>query len=458
MMNTLKMPIASVVAKKGRILSREERIDPATTALVLIDLQNEFCHAEGAFARLGHDVSAMPTVAENTHRLVKAAREKNMTILFVRAAYDGEVLSGPLAETYNRRQFTNSQCLEGSWDADWYAGLSPREGDANEIAIVKHRFSAFWGTDIDLFLRSNGIRSLVFTGVVTSGCVESTLRDAFFRDYYVVCAEDCVAEASAERHNASLTKMRQAFGEVLMADEIAAIWSKAKPADGISMEAKEQRVLWDLKKRIDPAHAALVLIDLQNDFCHPDGVMGRAGEDLASMRAAVNGSVALLKWARDAGMRVIHVRAEYSEQDASDVSLFASRNASGTACCRPGTWGAAMVDELKPGEGEWSVVKHRFSAFVDTRLDLLLRANGIRTIVVGGVATQCCVESTVRDASLRDYYVVVVKDAVGARGRMKHLHDASLETMSLYFAECLSLDELREARANARAPAAAQGR
>jgi nicotinamidase-related amidase len=243
-----------------------------------------------------------------------------------------------------------------------------------------------------------------------------------------------------------------------MADEIAAIWSKAKPADGISMEAKEQRVLWDLKKRIDPAHAALVLIDLQNDFCHPDGVMGRAGEDLASMRAAVNGSVALLKWARDAGMRVIHVRAEYSEQDASDVSLFASRNASGTACCRPGTWGAAMVDELKPGEGEWSVVKHRFSAFVDTRLDLLLRANGIRTIVVGGVATQCCVESTVRDASLRDYYVVVVKDAVGARGRMKHLHDASLETMSLYFAECLSLDELREARANARAPTTAQGR
>jgi len=381
-----------------------------------------------------------------------------MTILFVRAAYDGEVLSGPLAETYNRRQFTNSQCLEGTWDADWYAGLSPREGDANEITIVKHRFSAFWGTDIDLMLRSNGIRSLVFTGVVTSGCVESTLRDAFFRDYYVVCAEDCVAEASAERHNASLTKMRQAFGEVLKSDKIAAIWSKARPAAGISMQAKEQRVLWDIEKRIDPAHTALVLIDLQNDFCHPDGVMGRAGEDLTSMREAINGSVRLLKWARDVGMRVIHVRAEYSEQDASDVSLFASRNASGTACCRPGTWGAAMVDEVKPEEGEWGVVKHRFSAFVDTRLDLLLRANGIRTIVVGGVATQCCVESTVRDASLRDYYVVVVKDAVGARGRMKHLHDASLETMSLYFAECLSLDELRDARASIRAPAAAQGR
>jgi nicotinamidase-related amidase len=450
-------PIQSVVARKGRILSLEERLDPATTALVLIDLQNEFCHAEGAFARLGHDVSAMPAVAERTRRLLAAAREKNMVVLFVRATYDGEVLSGPLAETYNRRHFTNSQCLEGSWDADWYAGLAPREGATSEITIVKHRFSAFWGTEIDLVLRANNIRSLVFTGVVTSGCVESTLRDAFFRDYYVVCAEDCVAEASPERHNASLTKMRQAFGEVLKAEEIAALWSKAAPANGISMEAKAQRVLWDLGERIDPAHTALVLIDLQNDFCHPDGVMGRAGEDLAMMREAVRGSTRLLDWARGVGLRVIHVRAEYSEQDASDVSLFASRNASGTACCRPGTWGAAVVDELVPHDGEWSVIKHRFSAFVDTRLDLLLRANGIRTIVVGGVATQCCVESTVRDASLRDYYVVVVKDAVGARGRMKHLHDASLETMSLFFAECLSLDELQKASAGVSLPAAAHG-
>ena len=325
MSNALNMPIASVVAKKGRILSREERIDPATTALVLIDLQNEFCHAEGAFARLGHDVSAMPAVAENTHRLVNAARERNMMLLFVRAAYDGEVLSGPLAETYNRRQFTNSQCLEGTWDADWYAGLSPREGDANEITVVKHRFSAFWGTDIDLMLRSNGICSLVFTGVVTSGCVESTLRDAFFRDYYVVCAEDCVAEASPERHDASLTKMRQAFGEVLKSERSPRSGRRPSPRPA-SRCRQRNSASWGYREAHRPrTYSRLPDIDLQNDFCHSDGVMGRAGEDLTSMREAINGSVRLLKWARDAGMRVIHVRAEYSEQDASDVSLFASR-------------------------------------------------------------------------------------------------------------------------------------
>jgi nicotinamidase-related amidase len=81
------------------------------------------------------------------------------------------------------------------------------------------------------------------------------------------------------------------------------------------------------------------------------------------------------------------------------------------------------------------VVKHRLSAFVDTGLDLLLRSNGIRALVVVGTATQACIESTVRDARFRDYVVVVPEDAVGARGRMRHMHEASLEVMRAYFAE-----------------------
>ena len=149
--------ISRVVAEKGRLLSSDERLDPATTALVLIDLQNEFCHPEGAFGLLGHDLSMMPSVAERAHQLLEAARARNMMIVFVRATYDGEVLSGPLAETYNQRNFIKSQCLEGSWGADWYAGLAPRPDSLNEITVTKHRFSAFWGTDFDLYLRSNGI-------------------------------------------------------------------------------------------------------------------------------------------------------------------------------------------------------------------------------------------------------------------------------------------------------------
>jgi nicotinamidase-related amidase len=433
----------TVIETKGPLLSDEARLDPARTALVLIDIQNEFCDPEGAFGRLGNDVSMMPRMAERTRMLVDAARGRGILTLFIRATYDSEVLGGPLAETYHRRGFLDGQCEEGSWAADWYGGLAPDPDRPNEITVTKHRFSAFWGTEIDLILRSNRIRTVVFTGVVTSGCVESTLRDAFFRDYQVVAVRDAVAEASWDRHEASLRKIDQAFGIVREAAEVVAIWeqSNRKGVD-ISIEGKLSRMLTTLPDRIDPGHTALVLIDLQRDFCDPDGVMGRLGEDLSAIAGAVTQAARLLEAARSTRMPVIHVRAEYGAADASEVSLFASRAASGTFCCRPETTGCDFMPEVAPRPGEWIVVKHRFSAFVDTRLDLLLRSNGVRTIIVCGVATQCCVESTVRDASLRDYYVVVGKEATAARGRMRHLHEASLEVMSLFFADCRPVDEI----------------
>jgi len=433
----------NAITGKGRLLSDEERLDPAHTALVLIDIQNDFCDPRGCFGLLGNDLSMMPAMAQHTRTLLEAARRRGMLVLFVRATYDDEVLSGPLAETYHRRGFLESQCPEGSYGAGWWGGLAPDPAAPNEIAITKHRFSAFWGSDFDLYLRANGIRSLVFAGVVTSGCVESTLRDAFFRDYYVAIARDCVAEASAARHEAALNKIAQAFGMVSDAATIAGLWERATDAGPrFTLEDKRSRILRDLPTRLDPSHCALVLIDLQRDFCGADGAMGRAGEGLASISAALAQAARLLAAARAAGTPVIHVRAEYGEADASAAGLLASESVGGTACCRPGTPGADFMPEVAPRPGEWIVTKHRFSAFVDTRLELLLRSNGIRSLLVAGVATQCCVESTVRDASLRDYYVVVVREAVAARARMLHLHAASLETMGLYFADCRPIDEV----------------
>ena len=432
----------TAVTEKGRLLSDEERLDPAHTALVLIDIQNDFCHPDGVFGRLGNDLSMMPSMAERTHLVLEAARRKGMLVLFVRASYDGEVLSAPLAETYHRRDFIDSQCLEGSFGADWFDGLAPDPAAANEVTVTKHRFSVFWGSDFDLYLRANGIRTLVFTGVVTSGCVESSLRDAFFRDYYVVCASDCVTEASAERHGAALRKIEQAFGAVREAAQIAAIWDRsASTPPGFSAAAKRDRALRDLPARLEPVHCALLLIDLQRDFCSPEGAIGLTGDDLGAIDEALKHTGLLLAAARTAGMQVIHVRTEHDALDASEVSLFTS-DASLTGCCHPGTPGAAFMPEVAPRPREWIVTKRRFSAFVDTRLELLLRSNGIRCLLVAGVFTHCSVESTVRDASMRDYYVVVGREAVAAPARMMHLHTASLETLSLYFAECHSTTQI----------------
>jgi nicotinamidase-related amidase len=426
---------------KGRILPLSERVDPTSTALVVVDVQNDFCDPDGAFGKLDNDVSMMPAMAASLHQLIDAARHQGMLIIWVRATYDAVDTSAALAETYNRRGFHQSQCLEGSWGADWYC-VAPQNA-ANEVVLTKHRFSPFWDTAIDLYLRSNGIRSVVVTGVVTSGCVESTVRDAFFNDYYTVVAEDCVAEASADRHRNALIKMAQAFGLVVPAAEIMQVWDgNAHNAPAWRVDAKRDRLLHDRRARLDPAHSALVLVDLQNDFCDAGGAMGQRAEGLSQIRATIPRIAELLRQARLRQVPVVHVKAEYGEADASDVRLFAEQRSGSRDVCVPGTWGAEIVPEVAPVRGESVVVKHRFSGFVDTGLEKLLRANRTRTLVVAGVATQCCVESTVRDAALRDFYVVVPDDCVAARDRMRHLHDASLETMAIYFADICPSSEI----------------
>lgn len=423
-----------IVERKGRLLDFGERVDPAKTALIVIDVQNDFCDPEGAFGRLGHDVSMMPAMAGKLRDLVADARALAVLTIFVRATYDEVVLSSPLAENYHRRGFTESMCLEGTWGADWYGDARP-SGAPNEVVLTKHRYSPFWGTAIDLYLRSNGIETVIVTGVVTSGCVDSTARDAFFNDYFVVLASDCVAEASLERHEASLRKLGQSFGVVVPSADIRSAWAgRPRPSQPWELAQKDARTLRDLDALVDPRHTALVLIDVQNDFCNPSGVMGRKGEDLGFIESALPAMGDLLVAARRAGTTVIHVRAEYGPLSDSEVMRAKSADAGGDGCCVPSTWGSAFVDGFEPALGEPIVVKHRFSAFIDTRLDSLLRSNGIRTVVMVGVATHCCVESTARDASMRDYYVVIPEDCVAVRGRMRHLHEASLETMGMYFA------------------------
>ncbi len=99
----------------------------------------------------------------------------------------------------------------------------------------------------------------------------------------------------------------------------------------------------------------------------------------------------------------------------------------------PGSWGGQFVDGIVPQSGEAIVTKHRFSAFVDTGLDLMLRARGIRTVIAAGVTTNCCVESTVREAAMRDFYLVVPEDCVAVKDKLADLHAASLESIRLYF-------------------------
>ena len=112
-------------------------------------------------------------------------------------------------------------CEEGTWGAEFYAGLQPQNGD---IVITKHRYSAFLGTDLDMILRSRGIRSLLISGVGTNVCVESTLRDGYMRDYYIVLLEDCVGATNQALHQATLQNVTLHFGSVSNSKEVIKLW------------------------------------------------------------------------------------------------------------------------------------------------------------------------------------------------------------------------------------------
>jgi len=106
---------------------------------------------------------------------------------------------------------------------------------SGDVVVTKHRFNAFHNTDLDTILRANGIRSLVFSGCVSNVCVESTARDAFMRDYYVIVTSDGTAAYTAESHNATLSNIDKYFGEVSTIADVCAIWQRCtKSAQGIA--------------------------------------------------------------------------------------------------------------------------------------------------------------------------------------------------------------------------------
>jgi nicotinamidase-related amidase len=206
-----------------------ELVDPAHSALVVVDMQRDFCQPGGAFDRLGVDISMYPPVVPRIARLIAGARDAGVQVIYVQmTVLPGRKSESPAQIRFNRRMHlaqTAGDVLgytaDGSPGQEILPELAPVEGD---LVVKKYRSSAFWGTNLDLLLRSNGIQSIVVAGCTTEGCVESTARDALFNDYYVVVVEDCVASDDLAQHEASLLLMRHRF-DISTAEEVLGVWN-----------------------------------------------------------------------------------------------------------------------------------------------------------------------------------------------------------------------------------------
>jgi ureidoacrylate peracid hydrolase len=226
------LAVAERIAHVRPLGSLAEKVDPKHSALVVIDMVNDFCAPGGLVSKDGRDISAAQEMAKRLPAFIQAARDAGVLVIFIRCVYTTDTnayLSDVWLEQAARKReggYTRVPvCCDGEWNGAFYGDVQPKKGD---IIVTKHRYSAFHNTNLDLVLRSNAIRSVILTGVVTNVCVETTAREAFVHDYYVVAAEDgCAAYVQAD-HVHSMSNIDRFFGQVAPTAEICAVWDSLK--------------------------------------------------------------------------------------------------------------------------------------------------------------------------------------------------------------------------------------
>ncbi|MEG3135396.1 pyrimidine utilization protein B [Rouxiella sp. T17] len=201
---------------------------PQQTALIVIDMQNAYASPGGYLDLAGFDVSHTGPVIANIKRAIAAARSAGIKVIFFQNGWDNQYVeaggegspnfhkSNALKTMRKRPELMGKLLAKGDWDYDLVDELQPQPGD---IVLPKPRYSGFFNTQLDSLLRSYGIHHLVFTGIATNVCVESTLRDGFFLEYFSVVLEDATHQAGPEfAQKAAIYNIETFFGWVSNVD------------------------------------------------------------------------------------------------------------------------------------------------------------------------------------------------------------------------------------------------
>ena len=199
-------------------------LDPQGSALIVVDMQNAYASKGGYLDLAGFDISGAQGAIEQIAVAVRAARAAGMTVIYFQNGWDPDYVEagGPGSPNFHksnalktmriRPELAGTLLAKGTWDYALVDALAPQPGD---IVIPKPRYSAFYNTQLDSILRARGIRTLVFTGIATNVCVESTLRDGFFLEYFGIVLEDATHQAGPEfAQKAAIYNIETFFGWV----------------------------------------------------------------------------------------------------------------------------------------------------------------------------------------------------------------------------------------------------
>lgn len=223
-------------------------VDAARTAVIVVDMQNDFGTKGAMFDRAGLDISMIQRAIGPTARVLASARRTGMRIVYLKMGFRPDLSDLGPSDSPNRMRHMlfgvgetmrapdgreGRFLIRDTWNTDIVPELEPQ---ADDVVIYKHRFSGFYETDLDARLKQMGTKYLIVTGCTTSVCVESTIRDAMFRDYACVLLADCTGEPIGHRlprsnHEASLLLIQTLFGWVSGSDEfIKALERRPIPA------------------------------------------------------------------------------------------------------------------------------------------------------------------------------------------------------------------------------------
>jgi ureidoacrylate peracid hydrolase len=214
-------------------------------------------------------------------------------------------------------------------------------------------------------------------------------------------------------------------------------------------DTHENPIADDVRAALDDTeHTALLVVDVQNDFCHEDGVCATAGEyPVERTKPVVARVTELLEAARGAGLQILHPRLRVDWDTEDELWLGRLLRLNQPNLCAPGSFGEAAYEGAEERPGEPVVYKRRFSAFWETGLTERLRELGVTQVMVCGVATNICVQATACDAFMDGFRVLFVSDASGAYSQEGH--DAALELIDLAYGDVVDTSTVVDALARA---------
>ena len=221
------------------------RLDTESTAVVVVDMQNDFGSPGGMFDRAGIDIKAIQAIVEPIGRVLDVARAGGMPVIYLKMAFqpdlsDASHPDGPTwlkhvplhaGEPTTAPDGTPSRILiRDTWNTEIVDELQP---EAEDIVIYKNRYSGFYNTTLEETLRRRGVDTIVVVGATTSVCVDSTVRDAVFRDFHCIVLEDCTTEpiahdAPRSNHEATLLTLELLFASVSTGEALIASLSESR--------------------------------------------------------------------------------------------------------------------------------------------------------------------------------------------------------------------------------------